>query len=555
MTSPEILPEFQKIQMFEHFPSHFKEAMVHAAHWIATQKDEVLLSQGSLNKKLYFLIKGRLGVRVDHLLVNYIENPGELVGEMSVISGQPASATITSEMPSSIISVDLERVRSILKQERDLFDSYLYKAVILSLSEKLRATNQKAKYFEEFSQKQWNEIQKSQQIALKKLSDISDVHVQKIKSDLMSLKTTQKSQVKISHEKNQTANGSQVNEVVNDIENEINKIDSVIYPLVRKFKGWQSRQTQKVLLIEPSKREQSIAKMSLGGTGIQLKIASNPEEAKEILKKEKINHVFLSSDLLDVINDLGDLEGIQFTLLMSENIQGHFNKLKFLKKFPNIVSRNSKDRVLTAKNMVTTLTKLASGDIFGLEKYLIWGADLQVHPVKGSENRKEINQIMQEYFLNLGVRSSKLDSVKTVAEELLMNAVYDAPRGSDGKALYNHLNRTEKIDLSPEHYSQFSFGTDGSWIGISVSDPFGSLDGKVIVNYLESVYQNRAGSLNQQKGGAGRGLHMIVEMSDLVIFNLKPQVKTEVIALFSLENKEREEQSLNTAKLHYFVES
>ena len=91
-------------------------------------------------------------------------------------------------------------------------------------------------------------------------------------------------------------------------------------------------------------------------------------------------------------------------------------------------------------------------------------------------------------------------------------------------------------------------------IAVSVQDPFGSLKGSVILRYLEANYGGMAQDINstENKGGAGRGLHQIVENSDLVVFNVDPRKKTEVIALFNVEAKET---AINNPSFHLFVKS
>lgn len=126
-----------------------------------------------------------------------------------------------------------------------------------------------------------------------------------------------------------------------------------------------------------------------------------------------------------------------------------------------------------------------------------------------------------------------------------MNAIYDAPVGPDGKSCYNHLPRTQELTLKPEEQGLVRYGTDGMLVAISVQDPFGSLKGSILLKYLEANYSGEAAGLNaaEGKGGAGRGLHQIVENSDLVVFNVDSGKKTEAIALFNVEAKESSNQN------------
>ncbi|MGE0526621.1 MAG: hypothetical protein AB7P49_06110 [Bdellovibrionales bacterium] len=240
-------------------------------------------------------------------------------------------------------------------------------------------------------------------------------------------------------------------------------------------------------------------------------------------------------------------------LMTSDEIPAYLPELKKLVTVPYLVSRDEGDRTFTVKNILTTVTKVLTQDFFGLEKYLIWGVDIQSQPVISSLQRADVIAEVDGHFERLGVRRANRDRIRAVLEEMLMNAIYDAP-AKDGTSLYNHLPRTQNVSLKPEEQGLVRYATDGMVIGVSVQDPFGSLKGSTILKYLEHNYSGRAGELNaaENKGGAGRGLHQIVENSDLVVFNVEPGRKTEAIALFNVDVKEA------TAKIpsfHLFIKS
>jgi hypothetical protein len=77
---------------------------------------------------------------------------------------------------------------------------------------------------------------------------------------------------------------------------------------------------------------------------------------------------------------------------------------------------------------------------------------------------------------------------------------------------------------------------------VQVEDPFGSLDGDTILNYLDKCYGGVATETGHDgtvpKGGGGRGLHQIIENSDLVVFNIHFGFRTEVIALFNVDPRD-----------------
>ncbi len=155
--------------------------------------------------------------------------------------------------------------------------------------------------------------------------------------------------------------------------------------------------------------------------------------------------------------------------------------------------------------------------------------------VKSAKTRHELKDQMVAHLKSMKVRTTIADRCFQVAEEMLMNAIYDAPIDGAGKALYNHMSRKDDVHLKPEEFSSFEYCTSGQIVAISVSDPFGGLTRETLLNYLDSCYNGRAGEINDQagdKGGAGRGLHLIVESADLTVFQVKRGKCTRVVSYF-----------------------
>ncbi|MFN8791837.1 MAG: hypothetical protein ACK5Y2_10330 [Bdellovibrionales bacterium] len=154
--------------------------------------------------------------------------------------------------------------------------------------------------------------------------------------------------------------------------------------------------------------------------------------------------------------------------------------------------------------------------------------------VKSAKERHDLKDKMVDYLKTQKVRTTITDRCYQVAEEMLMNAIYDAPSDKSGKSLYNHLSRKEDVHLTPEQYSTFEYGTKNQIVAIAVSDPFGGLTRDMLIDYLEANYRGKPDHLNAQtgKGGAGRGLHQIVENSDLTVFQVKKGEKTRVVSYF-----------------------
>lgn len=155
--------------------------------------------------------------------------------------------------------------------------------------------------------------------------------------------------------------------------------------------------------------------------------------------------------------------------------------------------------------------------------------------VTSAKTRHDLKDNMVTHLKGLKVRTTITDRCFQVAEELLMNAIYDAPVDKSGKSLYNHLSRKDDVLLKPEERSTLEYCTKNQIVAVSVTDPFGGLTRETLIDYLDSCYNGRAGEMNENaanKGGAGRGLHLIVESADLTVFQVKRGVCTRVVSYF-----------------------
>jgi CRP-like cAMP-binding protein/CheY-like chemotaxis protein len=572
----EVITLFKTFPLLEKFPEHLINELAMASEIVSLPTNSQILKQGQINEHLYFLIDGQVGVYVDGGRVSKMQRKGDLLGEMSVISNKTVGATLLSESEVTLVRVDSKVFLNMKGPERDLYLSILYRIYATVLSEKLNTTNQKAKHFEELTIKltatqeeledanqnlerkveertqkleqqkaelmagtrKMEELLNNKRVLFTKLTEFHSQHLMPLKTFLDEVRQKFPEENSI----------SEARRVVFDVQ-------KVLGPLSDQYSNEQAMQSKRVLLADSNKKQQIIAKMALGGSGVELDMCSTLAEGEEKVKAKDYDLVFVDNTMLDLANQCkAKNPNVGLVLMTSDQIPAYLPALRKLSAIPHIVSRDESDRTFTVKNIMTTVTKLLSRDLFGLEKYLSWGVEIQSLSIVSSKQRADLITQVDTYFSNLGIRRANRDRIHTVLEEMLMNAIYDAPASADGKSLYNHLPRSTELVLKPEEQGVIRFATDGMLIAVSVQDPFGSLKGSTILKYLEHNYSGDAAGLSpaEGKGGAGRGLHQIVENSDLVVFNVDPGKKTEAIALFNVEVKEAVHKN---PSFHLFIKS
>ncbi len=531
-----------------------------------------IMSEGKYNYKLYFLISGSVSITINNQLIATLKDQGDLLGEMGLITGYPCSATVTTESTSELYVFDYDQLKKGGNSKTDKLNADLYKVFSKILSKKLNNTNEKAKLFEKMN--------KQLTITQQELEEANTDLENKIKTRTQDLETKTKELIK-SHaelENKNTAliiNQKKLEELYNNRNITISMLDKLynnhllglkeslktkvnidsqtklrpikeaidnaiaqLKPINELFSSQKALRDQRVLLIESNKKQRTIAKLALGGTGVTLDLANDEEQAKQYLDINKYDILLTETKSISAaIYGYKKNPLMQFVLITSDSIPTYLNNLKANDFLLNVVSKNENDRTFTIKNISTTISKLIEKDLFGLEKYLSWGVEVEDFAVKESKQRKELIAKLQNHFKQLGLRNTVIEKCELVAEELLMNIIYDAPVDEQGNALYNHLPRTVPVTLQKKHYGSFRFACDGMIAAVSVQDPFGALKRETILQYLDSCYSGLAGELNHKKGGGGRGIYQIIEIADLVVFNINPNTMTEVIALFNVDIK------------------
>ena len=206
----------------------------------------------------------------------------------------------------------------------------------------------------------------------------------------------------------------------------------------------------------------------------------------------------------------------------------------------------------TTHQLRITLQKILTRDIFGMEKYLIPGTMVHRTKIRGSQDRDPHNNAVMQYAedRHLGQYTAKM--VFGITEELLMNAIYDAPIAA-GIEEYSAMARTETFHLKPHEQGELTYACDDSLFIIAVSDPFGALNKGILLSYIKKVLRRNdsTGLIDTKKGGAGLGFFKILYSSNALICNVQPGEKTEIRAILDIREHLRDF-AIMPRSIHYF---
>jgi hypothetical protein len=183
---------------------------------------------------------------------------------------------------------------------------------------------------------------------------------------------------------------------------------------------------------------------------------------------------------------------------------------------------------------IASATKALRGNVFGLNKYFPWGVTTYSIVVKNYEQKNRAIDVLLHYATLAGVRGQVRERIQTVADELMMNALYHAPVDADGNEKYADRPIKELAKLEEVAPIEVQYGSSGRYFGVSVRDGGGSLSRQRAMQYLLRAKSGTT-EIEKKVGGAGLGLVSVLRSVSKLVFNLDPGQSTEVIGLFDME--------------------
>jgi hypothetical protein len=168
------------------------------------------------------------------------------------------------------------------------------------------------------------------------------------------------------------------------------------------------------------------------------------------------------------------------------------------------------------RDLGITSEKLASGDLFGLEKYLAGGTPVGERVVRSDPDKRRAMDEVCVWAESVGARRPVVHRIASVVDELLMNALHAGQRSA-----------------------VLRWAADRDTLAISVGDAFGTLRQRDVIAHVRRARDERGRPNPPSDGGAGLGLYLVLANVASLIVNVDPDHQTEVVCLFDLSRGAR----------------
>lgn len=206
-------------------------------------------------------------------------------------------------------------------------------------------------------------------------------------------------------------------------------------------------------------------------------------------------------------------------------------------------------KTLDHEKLVAVLRALAASSPPAIAHWIGAMQHEQKMLITGSNDKTAALKSTRAFAQGLGITERLAANACHIVEELVTNAVYDAPVDAQGAPAFASWRRTEAVTLPEHKFVDVVLRTDGRRLAVSVADRWGTLTPERLLSYIAKGLRRGDDQVDRKPGGAGLGLYQVFDAASHLVVVLEQGVRTEVTALIEAGGTyrafARESKSLN----------
>lgn len=156
-----------------------------------------------------------------------------------------------------------------------------------------------------------------------------------------------------------------------------------------------------------------------------------------------------------------------------------------------------------------------------LQDFVSYGSVVHEFPLNSSRQKELLIAAVENAIKGDSEEMELLrQKASLLADEMVENALYGAPRGCDGRKLYR---KGEDRVIYDDEKIVFRFAFDGETLAMEIDDGWGTLAPEMVVDFLS---RNQEGLALEEGEAGGRGLFIIWRFLDHMHVNIRPGRQT-----------------------------
>jgi DNA-binding response OmpR family regulator len=181
-----------------------------------------------------------------------------------------------------------------------------------------------------------------------------------------------------------------------------------------------------ILIVTPDRKVQRTVARILGVTGYPIDIADALEQGMRLMEHRApllvvVDGTATVSPAADAFFAMAQARGAEACMtLLADDAADHMPRILGLGAITNLLVH---PMPFLAEELTTTVHKLVHGDLFGAEKYLLWGTELHAQTLTNANQRAEFAAQLADDVRARGQSARVASMAMLVADELMSNAV------------------------------------------------------------------------------------------------------------------------------------
>ncbi len=301
--------------------------------------------------------------------------------------------------------------------------------------------------------------------------------------------------------------------------------------------------SKNLLLISSHPLDQSFAVEVALSAGLSLKTAPDAIQGASILATEDIQVVIADASTAEQYQALE--AAIQSKVgLFSDKVNGnafHFISGNDLDQAPylilsplfgSFILRNFENAKDAGEQYGKVIKATLDGHAFGLQRFIKPGTKIQTLKLASSTQKQEAVDAVRNYLVAAKFQTRMAAVIANAVDELLMNAMFDAPVDELGKQVYAALPRSTPLKLDGKAAVEMQVAFDGNYVAVTAVDLWGSLEKVKLMSHIAKVYRSEEYKVRTTTAGAGIGLATVFRSGGSFCFASESHSRTEVTVFF-----------------------
>lgn len=200
--------------------------------------------------------------------------------------------------------------------------------------------------------------------------------------------------------------------------------------------------------------------------------------------------------------------------------------------FGSFIHRNFQQDANVGRHYGRLIKATIAGQVFGTQTLVKQGTKIQNIKLKASSQKQDAVEAVRGYLLALKFQVRMATVVANAVDELLMNAIFDAPVDQMGKHVLDSTSRATTLALEGQKAVELNVAFDGEYVALTAVDLFGSLSKAKLLAAISKIYTEQEYRVRTSVAGAGIGLASVFHSGGSFFFASEQGARTEVTVFF-----------------------